>query len=112
MTSKTIFNMNTKLKKAAMKKARAEGWTLSAMLNNAARAYIEDRFELEILPNYPKLVKLIRKDIAEGKMIPWEDVKRELAEERSRINSRNQNANKLLSSSKKATPRVFLKFPK
>lgn len=82
MTSKTIFNMNTKLKKAAMKKAREEGWTLSAMLNNAARAYIEDRFELEILPSDPKRVARIQKEVAAGRFATWESVKQEMAVQR------------------------------
>ncbi len=101
--------MNTKLKKAAMKKARSEGWTLSAVLNNAARAYIEDRFELEILPNNPAEIKRIRKDIAAGKFVTWEKVKLELAEERSRANSKKQHADNSLLSSKKAAPKFLVR---
>ena len=47
MTSKTIFNMDTKTKKAVMRKAKKEGWTMSAMLNFAARAYLENRLKIE-----------------------------------------------------------------
>ncbi len=103
MTSKTIFNMNTKLKKVAMKKARSEGWTLSAVLNNAARAYIEDRFELEILPNNPVQINRMKKEIEARRFITWKKIKQELAKERSRTNSQKQHADKLLHPSKKTT---------
>ncbi len=43
MTTKTIFNMDTKLKKAAMLKARKQGVTLTMTLNMATRAYVQDR---------------------------------------------------------------------
>ena len=45
MTVKTIFNMNAKLKKAAMQKARRHGITLTQALNMAARAYVQDRIK-------------------------------------------------------------------
>lgn len=76
MTSKTIFNMNTKLKKAAMKKARAEGCTLSAVLNLATQAYVDDRIGFDVLP--PHIVQGI-KDIREGRGIPIEVIEAEMA---------------------------------
>lgn len=45
MTTKTIFNMDTKLKKAAMQKARKQGVTLTMALNMATRAYVQDRIK-------------------------------------------------------------------
>lgn len=111
MTSKTIFNMNTKLKKAAMKKARTEGWTLSAVLNLATRAYIEDRLRMEILD--PELAQGLD-DIKHGRVIPWEEIKRELAEERerSRANSPEKHEVTLLDSGKKNAPHPTLRFKK
>jgi predicted transcriptional regulator len=75
MTSKTIFNMNTQLKKAAMKKARQQGWTLSAMLNFATRAYVEDRLNMEILD--PELARGLD-DIKNGRVITLEEAERRL----------------------------------
>ena len=75
MTSKTIFNMNTKLKKAAMKKARSEGWTLSAVLNLATRAYLEDRLRMEILD--PELAQGLD-DIKHGRVVSQEEMERQL----------------------------------
>ncbi len=49
MTSKTLFNMNTALKKAVMKKAKKEGLTLSDVLNFSARAYIKDVIQVRIV---------------------------------------------------------------
>jgi len=43
MTTKVIFNTNKRLKEAAMKKARKHGLTLSAVLNMATEAYVDDR---------------------------------------------------------------------
>lgn len=42
MTTKVIFNIDSKLKAAAMKKARGEGITLSLLLNFATRSYVND----------------------------------------------------------------------
>lgn len=81
MTSKTIFNMNTQLKKAAMKKARREGWTLSAMLNFATRAYVENRLTMQVLN--PELVRALD-DIEHGRVISLEEVMREARERRKR----------------------------
>ncbi len=71
MTTKIIFNIDKKLKADAQKKARKQGLTLSAMLNFATRAYVENKIEIDI----------IGRDIAEArasKSIPAEDVYREL----------------------------------
>ncbi len=104
--------MNTKLKKAAMKKAQEEGWTLSAVLNHAARAFIEDRFEIEILPRDQSHINRIRKEIADGKFIAWEKVKRELAEKRSRANSKTESADKFFHKSKKTAPQTAIRYGK
>ncbi|MFA6432867.1 MAG: hypothetical protein WCV82_03615 [Candidatus Paceibacterota bacterium] len=49
MNSKTIFNMNTKIKNAAMKKAKKEGLTLSDVLNFAGRAYVDGDIQVRIV---------------------------------------------------------------
>lgn len=45
MTTKTIFNMDTKLKRAATLKARKNGLTLTHVLNMATRAYLQNRIK-------------------------------------------------------------------
>lgn len=114
MTSKTIFNMNTKLKKAAMKKAREEGWTLTAMLNQAVRDYVEDRFEIEVLDQNSVEVKRIKRQIRNETFIPWEQVKRELEDgrKRSRIKSPTRNGSKTISSGTKTAPIIAYRFKK
>lgn len=74
--------MNTKLKKAAMKKARAEGWTLTSVLNLAAKSYVEGRLRLEILD--PELAAGMD-DERNGRTIPWEQVKREIEERQMKV---------------------------
>lgn len=49
MTIKVIFNTDKKLKDAAMKKARSQGMTLSAFLNFATRAYVNDSIRVDVL---------------------------------------------------------------
>jgi hypothetical protein len=71
MTTKVIFNINPKLKAAARKKARAQGLTMSAMLNLATRAYVNEDISIDI----------IGRDIAEarrGSSLPAEEVYKRL----------------------------------
>ena len=49
MTTKVIFNIDTKLKSAAMRKAYSEGITLSALLNIATRSYVNESLEITAL---------------------------------------------------------------
>lgn len=69
--------MNTKLKKAAMKKAREEGWTISAMLNLATRAYVDNRFQPIMLDH-----GIIRglDDIKHGRVFSQDIIGQELQE--------------------------------
>jgi len=69
MTSKTIFNMNTILKKAAMKKAKKEGLTLSDVLNFAARAYVDGDIQVRIVD---RDTAEALDDIAHGRVISQE----------------------------------------
>lgn len=75
MTTKTIFNMDTKLKKAAMKKARSEGITLSSLLNFATRGYVNGDIKMTILDL--RLEKAI-KDIETGNFVTHEELVKRL----------------------------------
>lgn len=75
MTTKTIFNINTVLKKAAMKKAKKDGITLSAVLNFSVRAYVEDRIKINA---FEAAFEKGRADIKAGNVISQEKLLREL----------------------------------
>lgn len=71
MDTKVIFNIDRKLKDAAQKKANTQGLTLSAILNLATRAYVDDAIKIDV----------IGQDIAHarrGKSIPAAEVYRRL----------------------------------
>lgn|GEM_PF-630019 len=71
MNTKIIFNIDKKLKAAAQKKAKAQGLTLSAVLNFATRSYVENVIEIDI----------IARDLAKARAsrsIPAEEVYRRL----------------------------------
>lgn len=71
MSTKIIFNTDKKLKEAAQKKARGQGLTLSAMLNLATRAYVDDEIKIDV----------IARDLAEarrGESIPAAELYRRL----------------------------------
>ena len=71
MNTKIIFNTDKKLKELAQKKARAQGLTLSAMLNLATRAYVDEHMTIDMLA----------RDITEarrGTSVPASDVYRRL----------------------------------
>lgn len=71
MNTKIIFNTDKKLKAAAQKKARSQGLTLSAVLNFATRAYVENDTTVDI----------IARDLARARAsrsIPAEEMYREL----------------------------------
>lgn len=57
MNTKVIFNIDTKVKHAAQKKARQQGVPLSAVLNFATRAYVSNEFDVD----------LVRRDINEAR---------------------------------------------
>lgn len=69
--------MNTKLKKAAMKKAREEGWTLSAMLNQATKAYVNNHLQPIMLD--PRILQGLD-DIQHGRVFSHEQMIREVRE--------------------------------
>lgn len=47
MQTKVIFNTDKRLKMAAMQKARAKGMTLSAVLNLATQAFVDDAIVID-----------------------------------------------------------------
>ena len=75
MNTKIIFNTDRKLKAAAQKKARAQGLTLSAMLNLATQAFVDDDIKIDIVGQD---IARARDEIRAGKGIPAEDVYRRL----------------------------------
>ncbi len=71
MNTKIIFNTDKNLKEAAQKKARQQGLTLSAVLNLATQAFVNDDIRIDVLA----------RDLAEarkGRSIPAAEVYRRL----------------------------------
>ncbi len=71
MTEQVIFKLDKKLKDQAMKKAKQEGTTYSAVLKEATQAYVEDQFEVGLVYS-PKLIRDVRqaeKEIRAGKIL-------------------------------------------
>jgi hypothetical protein len=75
MNTKIIFNTDKKLKMAAQKKAKKQGLTLSAVLNRATRAYVEDSFDIGIISND---IARAREQIRQGKYVTHEQLVKEL----------------------------------
>ncbi|MEI7719828.1 MAG: hypothetical protein WCI89_01300 [bacterium] len=75
MNVKVIFNTNKKLKEAAMKKARKEGLTYSAVLNIATEAYVGDRLKITALEQH---LEKAREEIRQGRYYTHEQVMRKL----------------------------------
>lgn len=73
--------MNTALKKAAVRKAKKEGLTLSDVLNFAARAYVDGTIQLRTVD---KDTAEALDDIAHGRTISQEDLFKKLGLPRSR----------------------------
>jgi len=71
MTTKTIFNMDMSLKTAAMKKARAQGLTLSAVLNLILKAFVKDDLEIGA---FDKNMLLAREDMKRGRITSQSDL--------------------------------------
>lgn len=75
MTTKVIFNTDKKLKAAAMKKARKEGLTYSAVLNLATEAYVNNRLEITA---FDRDLAVARAQMRRGEGIPQEEILRRL----------------------------------
>lgn len=75
MNTKIIFATDKKLKAAVQKKARKQGLTLTAVLNFAARAYLDDSIEIDVIG---RDLAAAREQIRQGKGVPAEEVYRRL----------------------------------
>ena len=75
MNTKIIFNTDTKLKAAAQKKARKQGLTLSAVLNFATRAYVNDTIEIDVIA---RDLAHAREQIRQGKFVTHDELVKEL----------------------------------
>ena len=75
MTSKTIFNMDSTLKKEVMRKARKDGLTLTGVLNIAARAYAADHLKITALE---RDIEEGLDDIRHGRVISQEELFKKL----------------------------------
>ncbi len=69
MTTKVIFSIDEKLKGAAMRKAKAQGLTLTAVLNMATRAFVDNKMDI-----IARDIAIAREQIRQGKAIPAEEV--------------------------------------
>ena len=75
MNTKIIFNTDKKLKVAAQKKAKKQGLTLSAVLNRATRAYVEDSFDIGVISHD---IARAREQIRQGKYVSHGQLVKEL----------------------------------
>ncbi|OHA16582.1 MAG: hypothetical protein A3C79_01480 [Candidatus Taylorbacteria bacterium RIFCSPHIGHO2_02_FULL_45_28] len=70
-TSQVIFNVDSKLKSLAMKKAKAQGMPFSSVLKFAIKAFVENKFKIELVPDFNLKTRWevdeALKDIAAGK---------------------------------------------
>lgn len=71
MTSQVIFNLDSKIKAKAMKRAKAEGVPFSSFLKMAAEMYAKGEWEIALVPNAKtaRELKQASKDYREGKNI-------------------------------------------
>lgn len=74
-TVKVIFNMDKKLKEAAMKKAKKQGITYSAFLNLATWAYVGNKLELD---PWDLILERARENVRQGKFYTEEEVRKML----------------------------------
>ena len=75
MNTKIIFNTDKKLKDAAQKKARDRGLTLTAFLNLATRAFVDDTITIDVVGQD---IARARDEIRAGKAIPAQVLYRRL----------------------------------
>ena len=72
MKTQIIFKIDKKLKDSAMKKARAEGMTLSSFFNFAASAFVENKIDISLRMKEEKEVdesiNVYKKEKANGKL--------------------------------------------
>jgi antitoxin component of RelBE/YafQ-DinJ toxin-antitoxin module len=79
MTTRINFNIDTKLKAAAIRKAKKIGLPLSTVLTQATRAFVEEDMQIGFFS--PALLNDIgqaRDDIRHGRMLFHDDLVKEL----------------------------------
>ncbi|RJQ35316.1 hypothetical protein C4568_01075 [Candidatus Parcubacteria bacterium] len=75
MTTKAIFNIDKKLKEQVIRKAKKHGTTFSSVMNFAAKAYLEDRFKVDIIG---EMIERGRADVRAGRVYTSEEVYKKL----------------------------------
>ncbi len=75
MDTRVIFNTDQKLKTAALRKARNQGTTLSTVLHLATKAYVDNRFEVDVLG---QMIEKARGDARAGRLYTEKEVYRKL----------------------------------
>ncbi|MEK7536125.1 MAG: hypothetical protein AAB590_03925 [Patescibacteria group bacterium] len=87
MTTQVIFKIDPKLKKEAQRKASSQGFSYTDILQSMTRAYVNDDFELKIVPKFKEFVptrkdlislRKARENFKKGNYFTLEEVKREL----------------------------------
>lgn len=63
MTTQVIFNLDKKLKEKAQKKAKADGLSFSDILQMSTRAYVQGKFEPQMVQTEEKFNAETRKEI-------------------------------------------------
>lgn len=75
MTTRVIFNTDKKLKAAAMRKAKRQGLTYSAVLNLATRAYVNNDLKIDLVG---EALERGREDVRQGRIYTEEEVRHHL----------------------------------
>jgi antitoxin component of RelBE/YafQ-DinJ toxin-antitoxin module len=75
MTSKVIFNIDSSLKNAAMKKAQKEGLTLSAVLTMTTRAFVDNTIKIGV---FERELGQALGEMRQGKKVPAAEVYKKL----------------------------------
>lgn len=75
MNTTILFNVDKKVKAAAMKKATKQGLTLTAVLNMSLRAYVDDDvIDVALARDIAKA----RKQVREGKFVTEAELRKQL----------------------------------
>ena len=79
MTTRINFNIDKKLKAAAIKKAKKIGLPLSTVLNQATRAFVEENMQIGFFSRaLLDDIGRARDDIRHGRMLSHDDLVKEL----------------------------------
>jgi antitoxin component of RelBE/YafQ-DinJ toxin-antitoxin module len=75
MNTTVLFNIDKKLKTAAMRKARSQGMTLTAVLNIATQAYVNESLQISA---FERDIAQARREVREGKSFTQEAIFNEI----------------------------------